>query len=568
MSIEKASLPRSKPASVERDGGSNCLEVKVMASFAPRLHCRHWRVAALAIGLVLGSFGGAHAANPADPNQSTDAVDLRAQETELRANLSKDPNDAATHLKLGRLYIALANYPGAADQARAAQRSASYRDDADALLSRALFLANQFDPLLSEVKPGNRKPPAESEVRMSLGLALLDTQGADKAAPLLQDAVRLDPASWRAHIALARVLILVRELADARKQIEAAELLAPNEVGVIRIAAELARASGDTTGAIVNYSEMLRTHPSIPAFAGRADAWISLDKLHDADNDVQAALLLNPRPHSNVVFLAALILAREGKFAEANSAIEKVHGFFEQMPIGLYLHGVINYQLGYFEIANASLTSFQQRQPNASTAALVRAAIALRLKDPAGAIRILEPLIATNPADQLVVTMLARAYVRNGQPEQAIQMYEKLTAIPQPKGPQPIDASRLMMIYGDAYGDLTEIEKVIMRKAPEMVLPMLALRDGDVAKASKMSEELAKTKPNDPWIQNLLGTVRMAQQRLPDAETIFRTILEKQPEFSTAVFGLAQVLVAEKRPQEANAVLKNLANGKADDGLI
>jgi len=540
-----------------------------MAGFVPRLHYRPLRAAALAIGLVLGSFAAAHAANPAGPNQPTDAADSRAQETELRARLSKDPDDAATHLKLGRLYIASANYTAAADQARAAQRSASYRDDADALLSWALFLENQFGLLLREVKPGNRKLQAESEVRMSLGLALLNTRGADNASSLLQDAVRLDPASWRAHVALARVLILLRKLAEARKQIEAAELLAPNEVGVIRVAAELDRASGNARAAIIKFNEVLRTHPtSMPALAGRADAWISLDELSYALEDVNAALALRPLPHPHVIFLGALILAREGKFAKANSLIEKAHIVFEKMPIGLYLQGVINYQLGYREIANASLANFQARQPNASAAAVVRAAIALRNKDPAGAIRLLEPLIATNPADQLVVTMLARAYVRNGKPEQAIQMYEKLTATPQPKGPQPIDSSRLMMIYGDAYGDLTEIEKVIMRKAPDMILPMLALRDGDVAKASKMAEELAKTKPNDAWIQNLLGTVRMAQQRLPEAEAIFRAILEKQPEFSTAVFGLAQVLVAEKRPQDANAVLKNLANGNADDGLI
>jgi predicted Zn-dependent protease len=541
-----------------------------MAGFVPRLHCHRWRVAALAIGLVLGSFEAAHSANVAGPNQPTDAADSRAQETELRAKLSKDPEDAATHLKLGRLYIDLANFPAAADQARAAQQSASYRDDADALLSWALFLGNEFDLLLSRVKPANRKPQAECEVRMSLGLAMLNTQGADQAAPLLQDAVRLYPASWRAHIALARVLILLRKLPEARKQIEAAELLAPNESGVIRIAAELDRASGDATGAIVKFNEVLRTNPtSMPALAGRADAWISLDKLSDARNDVNAALALRPdRPHSNVVFLNSLILAREGKLAQANSLIGKAQTVFEQMPIGLYLYGVLNYELGYFEIANVSLANFQARQPNASTVALVRAAIALRRNDPAGAIRMLEPLITTNPEDQLVVTMLAQAYVRNGQPEQAIQMYEKLTTTPQPKSPQPIDASRLMMIYGDAYGDLTEIEKVIMRKAPDMVLPMQALRGGDVAKASKMVEELAKTKPNDAWIQNLLGTVRMTQQRLPEAEAIFRTILEKQPEFSTAVFGLAQVLVAEKRPQEAHAVLKNLANAKADDGLI
>jgi tetratricopeptide (TPR) repeat protein len=538
-----------------------------MASFVPRLHCQRWRVAALAICLVLGAFGAAHAAGP---NQPPDAGDLRAQETELRASLSKDPNDAATHLKLGRLYITLANYPAAADQARAAQRSAAYRDDADALLSWALFLENQSGVLLRDVKPGNRKPQAESEVRLSLGLALLNTQGADKATSLLQDAVRLEPASWRAHVALARVLILLRNLADARKQIDAAELLAPKEVGVIRIAAELDRASGDAVGAIIKFGEVLQIHStSMPALAGRADAWISLDRLSDAQNDVNAALALRRRgPHPHVVFLGALILARQGKFADANSLLEKAHIVFEKMPIGLYLYGVINYQLGYFEIANASLTNFQVQQPNASNAVVVRAAIALRRKDPAGAIRMLEPLIATNPADQLAVTMLARAYVRNGQPEQAVQMYEKLTATPTLKPPQPMDPSRLMMMYGDAYGDLTEIEKVIMRKAPEVVLPAQALRDGDVAKASKMAEELAKTKPNNAWIQNLLGTVRMAQQRLPEAEAIFRTILEKEPEFSTAVFGLAQVLVSEKRPQEANAVLKTFADRMADDGLI
>ena len=81
----------------------------------------------------------------------------------------------------------------------------------------------------------------------------------------------------------------------------------------------------------------------------------------------------------------------------------------------------VNYQLGYFlRIAERqSQPVFRKRQPNASTAALVRAAI-----DPDGS-KILLALsgsssryIATNPADQLVVTMLARAYVRNGQPEQ------------------------------------------------------------------------------------------------------------------------------------------------------
>ena len=62
-----------------------------------------WPAAALAISLMLA--GTAHAVEEG-ANQSTDAAGLRAQETELRASLSKDPEDAATRLKLGRLYIA------------------------------------------------------------------------------------------------------------------------------------------------------------------------------------------------------------------------------------------------------------------------------------------------------------------------------------------------------------------------------------------------------------------------------------------------------------------------------
>jgi predicted Zn-dependent protease len=236
------------------------------------------------------------------------------------------------------------------------------------------------------------------------------------------------------------------------------------------------------------------------------------------------------------------------------------------MPIGLYLYGVLNYENGYFDIANASLANFNSLQPNGSAAPLVRGAIAMRSKDYSGAIRVLEPAVAANPANQLAVTMLARAYVQKGRAEQAIEMYQKLT-IPA-RSEQRIDASQLMMIYGDAYGDLAEVEKIVLRKAPDIILPMAALRDGDVEKAAKMAEDLARAKPNDAGIQNLLGTVRIAQRRLTEAEAIFRAILEKEPQFSAAVFGLAQVLVAEKRPEEAISLLKTQRNRMAKDELM
>jgi predicted Zn-dependent protease len=60
-------------------------------------------------------------------------------------------------------------------------------------------------------------------------------------------------------------------------------------------------------------------------------------------------------------------------------------------------------------------------------------------------------------------------------------------------------------------------------------------------------------------IQNVLGSVRLAQKRLPEAEAIFRGILDKHPDFTPAAFNLVQVLVAEQRQDEAKEMLHDLA---------
>ena len=77
---------------------------------------------------------------------------------------------------------------------------------------------------------------------------------------------------------------------------------------------------------------MLRTQPQHTSVLLVAqDAWISLDKLHDADNDVQAsAVTQEPASRiSNVsLFGPLLFLPAKGRFAEANSAIEKVPTVF------------------------------------------------------------------------------------------------------------------------------------------------------------------------------------------------------------------------------------------------
>ena len=508
---------------------------------------------------TLTAVPAGHAADALDPTQKTDtAADLLRRETELRTALKANPNNADAHLQLGRIHLDKGNWTAAAAEARAARSSGTRNDEADALLAWALYLEGKSNVLFRQVEPGQREATSESMVRMSLGLAYLYLFDFDRAEPLLRDAVRLDPGSYRTHIALARLLILQRKLPEAREVLDAAHAIAPSEIGVTRITGELLRAEGDTAGAIAAFGKVLEVAPtSLPAIAGRVDALISENKLSEAQQAVNLAL--RPDSSPQLIFLAALILARQDKLAEADRLLTTANPAFGHMPIGYYLQGVVRFRLGRFEMAEFDLAKFQGKQPDVPAVARLRAEIALHRKDPANAIKLLEPVVKANPADQAAVTELARAYLASGRSDQVLQLYEQLAAASPEKVVAPRDPAGLLMMYGDAYGDLAEIEKVISPKAPDVVTPMTELRQGDLTKASELAESLAGSAPNDPAIQNLLGSVRLAQKRLPEAEAIFRGILKKNRDFTPAAFNLVQVLVAEQRQDEAKEMLQDLA---------
>jgi cellulose synthase operon protein C len=506
---------------------------------------------------ALTALPAGHAADAPPAQKTNSAADLLRRETELRSALKANPNNAEAHLQLGQIYIDKGNWIAAAAEARAARSSGTQNDEADALLAWALFLQGDFDVLFRQIQPGQRAAGAESMVRMSLGLAHLDAFEFNRAEPLLRDAVLLDAHSWRAHIALARLLILRRKLPEARKLLDTARAIAPGEIGIALITGELLRAEGDAAGAVAAFSEVLKKHPaSVPAMAGRVDALISENKLSEAERDIAQAL--RRHSHPQLIFLAALVRARQDKLAEANNLLMNANPAFDHMIIGYYLDGVLKFRLGLFETAEFDLARFQGRQSDVAGVARLRAEIALQRKDPASAIKLLEPVVKANPADQLAVTELARAYLASGQPDQVLQLYEEVVKAPPGKAVADSDPAGLMMIYGDADGNLADIEKVIRGREPDAVIAMAELRQGDLAKASAVAESLAGSAPNDPLIQNLLGSVRLAQKRLPEAEAIFRGILDKNRDSIPAALNLVQVLVAEQRLDQAKGMLHDL----------
>src|SRR6185437_10096315 len=152
------------------------------------------------------------------------------------------------------------------------------------------------------------------------------------------------------------------------------------------------------------------------------------------------------------------------------------------------------------------------------------------------------------------------AYVAGGHPDQALALYEHVADAPLETAKAQTAAAVKPTSYDKDSEDMAEIDKITTSQQGAETAPPLqvlaALRRGDAEKASSIAESLAKSSPDDPIMENLLGSVRVAQKRLPEAEAIFRDIIKQKPEFAAPARNLAQVLVAEQRPDEAKAVLQ------------
>ena len=111
--------------------------------------------------------------------------------------------------------------------------------------------------------------------------------------------------------------------------------------------------------------------------------------------------------------------------------------------------------------------------------------------------------------------------------------------------------------------DMAEIDRITVfpqdADAASPLLALVALRQGDVQKGCFDRRAARQARRPIRSFRICSGSVRLAQKCLPEAEAIFRDITKKQPEFSAASHNLAEVLVAENWPDEAKAVLQDLA---------
>ncbi|HEY2539925.1 MAG TPA: tetratricopeptide repeat protein, partial [Stellaceae bacterium] len=283
----------------------------------------HFRAALLA--LLLGAAPAANAADSPAAVKSADQYiahgDLKAAAIELRNAIRESPQDAKLRGRLARIYLQLRDPISAEREARAARE----RNDAEAdylpVLDEALLRQGKFQELTDLVRPDNRPPALESQVRWALGMAASGLHDRAKAQSLLQDAIKLDAKAASPKIGLARLLggSNPQQANQLLGQVLAAD---PRSVEALQLKGELARAEGDSQTAMNDFNAALQIDPqNIAARLSRADLNLAEGKFSAADEDLDPVLKANPGSFM-ANYLRALEAAKQKRYAEADRLLD------------------------------------------------------------------------------------------------------------------------------------------------------------------------------------------------------------------------------------------------------
>jgi len=530
--------------------------------------------ATTALTLVAGLTAARAATVPDQPATGAQSPgtngDLRRQEIELRKAAQDKPSDPAPHIALAKIYLDEGNLPAAEAEARLARSDKGAPDEVDPLLAQALMRQNKFDVLFRDVQPDDRSAKAESDVKLTLGLAHLELQEISQAEPLLREAERLDETGIQQKSAMAQLLLSKRDLAGAQKEVDAANAISPDDVGIDRVSALLLRARGDLEGATAKLDALLQKQPNdVAALTSRADIFMNQNKLPEASADIDRARRL-VQNNASIIFLHGLLLAREGKLQDADQELSEATPAFNVLPYGYYVQGVVKYQLGEYEQAAAALSKYVARFPSAAIARRLLARIDLRKHDYTGAINVLKPVLDTNPTDSDSASVLAQAYFAIGRRDEALQLFQKAA---QAKPNDPFAEARLAAMEvdsGQSQTGLAELDRLansaegVAAAGPPLIIA--DLREGRVAEASQVAEALVKQNDKDPVAQGLLGSVRTAQGNFTDAAQIFKSIVDKNPNLIGPRRDLVGAYIALDRLDDAKTMLQGIL--KQDENSV
>ncbi|MEW9897289.1 XrtA/PEP-CTERM system TPR-repeat protein PrsT [Chitinivorax sp. PXF-14] len=489
---------------------------------------------------------------------------------ELKAAVDMQPRNADTRILLARSLLANGQANDAEKQLRRAFQLGADQQQVLPLLCQTLFEQKSFQQLIEETELAAGSGTLDAASQVYRGRALLMQGDADQAEQLFKRAQATPASKGPASIGLAQVELLRGNVDKTLKLINDVLAQHPDNAEAWSVRADVYTMLQQSDEAINSYRNLLKYNPKeISAYVRLVDLLAVAKRYSEARAEADKAKPYIKADGMND-YLAAIILFRENKLADARKQIAKANQQLTQSVPAITLAGQI-------ELADQAATTasgyFQQAlniEPGNTYTRMLLAQAQMMMHEPQQAVDTLKPALLAAPYSVPLYTLAGEAMLSAGDDQQAISVLQYAAKL----APDNARVQRSLAFSRVAAGDTSAALATFSNDSKAalqtrvLVKVIQAIQNRRTAEAEQLARGLVSDTPDHPLPHNLLGVALAQQQKWDAARAEFGKALDIKPDHLPALVNLAKLDLQSGKAEAATGRFDTLLKRQPDNSAL
>lgn len=482
--------------------------------------------------------------------------DNKAAVIQIKNALQANPDMPEARYLLGTTLLNSGDPVGAETELRKALDLKHARDAVIPQLAKALLAQGQAKKLTDELsKTELGQPHATASLQMALTSAYAMQGKNELSQAALNAALQAEPGNADALIEQVRQKASSGDFDGALAMLQDVIAKAPSNHEAWKLKGDIyLRAKNQPAEALTAYRKAVDLRPDF--LAGHAAILTMLlvqGQFPEAGKQLEQLKKAAPS-HPQTQYFEAQLAYQKKDYVLARDLLQKVLSVAPDDVLAQQLAGIVALQLNAWGPAQTHLSRALQSAPQLPLARRGLIMAYLRSGQPAKALEALLPGLERSVIDPELLTLAGQVYLQNGDVKKA-EGYFVQAARHSPQDPAKrttLALTRLMSGTTDGvFEELNDIAGSDAGTTADMALISAHARRKEFDKALKAVDGLEKKQPGKPLAAQLRAQIQLEKRDVVGARKSFEQVLEIDPNYFSAVAGLAALDLADKQPERA-----------------
>lgn len=445
-----------------------------------------------------------------EAQQKLKTGDLRAARVALMNAVEADPNSRAALVAQAEVSLELFDADSAQAALDRAMAAGIPKSQIAHLLGQTYWMRGKLpdaEAVLTETEFPERNRAFASRI---LGRVQMDKGDMVAAKASFDEAIRIAPNDSRNWTDLGRLRFVLADQRGAIESVERALQIKPNDVRALEFRGVLMQSQFGVMAALPWFERGLQIAPNdVPLLEEYGLSLGEAGRYRDMLKVARKIVSLD-NGNSKAFYMQAVLAARAGNCSLAKRILPKAGSAFNDLPGPMLLDAICEFELGNMNRAVDELQKLLAQQPRNQRVRTLLAQALYRSGQPLDSLDTIREIAVRPDADSYSLMLAARAFEASGQPERATDPINAAAlAVVRPAAPLPEPAS----LIGAADAARREPDNA------RVVLPYIRLlaATGDLGTAYDEAVRLQSNNPGVADAHMVVGDIEGERGNLPGA---------------------------------------------------